>query len=125
MYQSPLNIQQFIGRLTSPPELKETPNGKLLMTFSLAYSTRHSADKEGSFTSFINIEAWEKMADFYAPMLEKGMQVLVKGSLVQNRWVSKEGARRSTFKLVAHAISIVDLKRRPEIQTDTSVDQAA
>ncbi|MCB1199906.1 MAG: single-stranded DNA-binding protein [Leptospiraceae bacterium] len=126
MYQSPLNIQQFTGRLVRDPEIKQTPTGKMILSFSLAYATRHSSDREGSFTSYINVEAWEKLANHFATRLEKGMQILVKGSLVQNRWVS-DGQKKSVFKLVAQAISITDLKRRPAESTESAenLDQVA
>ncbi|MCB1146758.1 MAG: single-stranded DNA-binding protein [Leptospiraceae bacterium] len=126
MYQSPLNIQQFTGRLVRDPEIKQTQTGKMILSFSLAYATRHSSDREGSFTSYINVEAWEKLANHFATRLEKGMQILVKGSLVQNRWVS-DGQKKSVFKLVAQAISITDLKRRPAESTESAenLDQVA
>ena len=58
-----LNIMQVCGRLTKDPQLKETPTGKLVMEFFLAYPTRSSADKNSSHTSFVLVEAWEKLAE--------------------------------------------------------------
>lgn len=114
MYNLNLNIQQFTGRLTRDPELLETSTGKLLLKFSIAYQTFSSADAAGSKVSFLPVETWEKAAAFYASRLKKGMQIVVRGELVQNRWHDAAGKTRSQHKLVARTIGITDLYRRPE-----------
>ena len=111
-----LNITQICGRLTKDPELKETSTGKLVMEMFLAYPTRNSADKKGSHTSFILIEVWEKLAERFVLNLKKGMQIVVKGELVQNRWENESGEKLSKIKIVADNIEINDLKRRPVVQ---------
>lgn len=114
MYNSRMNIQQFVGRLVKDPALKTTPGGKLVMSFPFAYNTLSKTDDSGSTANFIDVEAWEKLADFYAPRLKKGMEIVLMGNLTQRRWKSTDGKTRSTFKLVARAISVSDLRRRPD-----------
>ena len=113
-----LNIMQVCGRLTKDPQLKETPTGKLVMELFLAYPTRSSTDKNGSHTSFLLVEAWERLAEKFVLSLKKGMQIVVKGELVQNRWENDQGERISRIKLVADNIEINDLKRRPFMQEE-------
>jgi single-strand DNA-binding protein len=114
MYNNPMNFQQFVGRLVKDPTLKTTPSGKLLMVFPFAYNTVSKTDDAGSNTCFIDVEAWERLADFHAPRLKKGMEVVIRGSLVQRRWKDQENKLRSTYKIVARAIVVSDLKRRPQ-----------
>ena len=122
MFNQDLMVHQFVGRLTADPMIKETPGGKSVLTFTLAFNGRHKTDAEGSFTSFISVEAWEKLAEFYAGKLTKGMQVVIKGSLVQNRWLGPDQSRRSTMKLVANTIQVTDLKRRPVVLAADSAE---
>ncbi len=115
MKQNELNIHQLVGRLVNDPVVKEIKSGKRVMTFNLAYNTMQSTDNDGSHANFISVEAWDKMVDIFEPMLTKGLQIIVNGDLVQNRWVDKDGKKRETFKFVAQAITINDLKfRMPE-----------
>ncbi|MBL8032371.1 MAG: single-stranded DNA-binding protein [Leptospiraceae bacterium] len=114
MFNNKMNIQQFVGRLVKDPQLKTTSNGKLLMVFPFAYNTANKTDANGSTANYLDVEAWEKLADFHAPRLKKGMEIIILGNLVQRRWKDAEQKTRSTFKLVARAISVSDLKRRPE-----------
>lgn len=108
-----MNVQQFVGRLVKDPVLKEVNGGKLVMEFSLAYTTGHISDGAESRTSYLDVSLWEKKAEFLATKLRKGMAVLVTGSLVQFRWKNAEGTTRSNFKLVARDICVTDLKNRP------------
>jgi len=114
VFNNKMNIQQFVGRLVKDPQLKTTSNGKLLMVFPFAYNTANKTDANGSTANYLDVEAWEKLADFHAPRLKKGMEIIILGNLVQRRWKDAEQKTRSTFKLVARAISVSDLKRRPE-----------
>jgi single-strand DNA-binding protein len=109
-----MNIQQFVGRLVKDPTLKTTSRGKLLMVFPFAYNTYSKTDDSGSTTCFIEVEAWDRLADFHAPRLKKGMEVIIRGNLMQRRWKDQEDKPHSVFKLVARAIVVSDLKRRPE-----------
>lgn len=114
MYNNQMNIQQFVGRLVKDPALKTTQNGKLLMVFPFAYNTFAKTDDSGSTANFIDVEAWDKLADFHAPRLKKGMEVVIRGTLMQRRWKDQENKTRSVFKIVARAIVVSDLKRRPD-----------
>lgn len=114
MYNSRMNIQQFVGRLVKDPVLKTTTTGKLVMNFPFAYNTMTKTDDSGSTSNFIDVEAWEKLADFNAPRLKKGMEIVLLGNLTQRRWKDNDGKTRSTFKLIARAITVSDLKRRPD-----------
>ncbi len=103
-------ICQVKGRLCKDPEYKLTPSGKKVLTFNLAYNTAQKTDDAGSHTNFIQVEAWERLAEIFSPLLVKGIEVLVNGSIIQNRWKNEEGKGKAYHKISADAIYITDLK---------------
>ncbi|RME90365.1 MAG: single-stranded DNA-binding protein [Candidatus Hydrogenedentota bacterium] len=116
MFTSTMNIHQFVGRLTADPELKQVSEEKQVLTFRLAYNTRRTTDAEGSHSNFIDCELWGKAAASYATLLSKGLQVIVKGELLQRRWKAADGTNRSRFTISVDRIEICDLKKRPVVE---------
>jgi len=119
-----MNINQLKGKILSDPELKETKNGKKLLTFNFMYFTRQSTHADGSHANFINVEAWQKTAELCAPLLQKGMEVIVNGAVVQKRWNDENGANKSMFIFSAEAISITDLKLAEQFLPETETEAA-
>ncbi|MDH5719384.1 MAG: single-stranded DNA-binding protein [Spirochaetia bacterium] len=113
MYENKMQIHQIVGRLVKDPELKETKTGKLLLNFTIAYNTRRTSDSEGSHSNFLPVEIWEKSAEKFSKILKKGMKIIAKGELLQNRWKNENGETRSTIRLSAEDIAVADLKFRP------------
>lgn len=101
------------GYLTSTPELRKTPNGKNVTTFSIAVNHDFNKDNSGEGVSFIEIEAWEKLAQNCVQYLEKGRKVTVQGDIRQVRWKSPDGVSRQKIKVVAASIRF-DSKPNPE-----------
>ena len=93
------NVVVLQGRLTRDPEVKQTQSGKAVCSFSLAVGSGKDQ------TSFFDITAWEKKAEFAGQYLKKGSAVLVTGSLSQQSWNDKDtGAKRS--KVIVNAQTI-------------------
>ncbi len=65
------------GRLTSTPELKQTPNGVAVTKFTVAVNRRFDREK----TDFINCEAWKNTAEFIAKYFSKGKEIAVIGEI--------------------------------------------
>ena len=65
------------GRLTSTPELKQTPNGVAVTKFTVAVNRRFDREK----TDFINCEAWRNTAEFISKFFCKGKEIAVVGEL--------------------------------------------
>ena len=82
MFFKAMNINQLKGRVVTEPDFKETKNGKSLLVFNLMYFTRQTTDSEGSHANFIQVEAWQKVADIIAPLLSKGLEILVNGTII-------------------------------------------
>ena len=122
MFFKAMNINQLKGRVVGDPEFKETKNGKKLLTFNLMYFTRQTTDAEGSHANFIQVETWQKVAEIFAPLLTKGLELLVNGVIVQKRWTDENGKSRSQYVFSAEVINITDLKFSADIDLE---EQAA
>jgi len=111
---SSLNKVMLIGRLGKDPELRHTPEGSQVATFSLATSD-FWVDKNGTRqerTEWHNIVAWNKLAELSRRYLTKGRQVYVEGRIRTRDWDDKEGNKRRTTEIIAS--QIVFIGARPE-----------
>ncbi len=106
-----LNKVFLIGRLTRDPEIRFLPSGSQVTSFSIAvnraYKTKDS-DEWKEETYFFDVEAFGYLAERLGRQLSKGTQVLVEGSLRQDRWESQSGDKRSKIKVVADKVNILN-----------------
>ncbi|MCJ7569065.1 MAG: single-stranded DNA-binding protein [Anaerolineales bacterium] len=108
-----LNKLMIIGHLGRDPEMRYTPSGRPVTTFSVATSRRwHSADGERhEDTEWFNIVAWGGLAEVCNQHLQKGMQVYVEGRLQTRRWEDAEGNKHFTTELVAKEMIMLGEKK--------------
>ena len=76
-----LNKAILMGRLTRDPELRQTPNGISVVTFTLAVDRSYAKAGTEKQTDFIDIVAWRSTAEFVSRYFKKGMQVAVTGRI--------------------------------------------
>jgi len=99
-----LNKVMIIGRLTRDPEIRTTPNGTNVASFSVATSFNWT-DAQGQKkeqTEFHNVVAWRKLADIIGQYLKKGSQVYLEGRLQTRSWDDKtSGQKRYRTEIVA------------------------
>jgi single-strand DNA-binding protein len=99
-----LNKVMIIGRLTRDPEVRTTPNGANVASFSVATSFNWT-DQQGQKkeqTEFHNVVAWRKLADIVGQYLKKGTQVYIEGRLQTTSWEDKtSGQKRYRTEIVA------------------------
>ena len=95
-----LNQVTLMGHLTADPELKKTPSGDSVATFSLALNyTLKSGEQRADF---FDCEVWKGWAENLCRTAKKGSLVQVVGRLKQERWVDREtNTNRSRVKIVA------------------------
>lgn len=98
-----LNQVILQGRLTETPELKTTPSGKKVTSFSLAVERDFSTNGEKE-TDFINIVAWNGSAEFITKYFSKGKQMLIRGSLQVRKWQTQNGENRYATEVVADSV---------------------
>ena len=104
-----LNKVQLIGNLGKDPELKYTPSGVAVATFSIATSESWK-DQEGNQqekTEWHNIVAWRKLAEICGEYLKKGKKVYLEGKL-QTRNYEKDGIKRYVTEIVADQLIMLD-----------------
>lgn len=104
-----LNKVQLIGNLGKDPELKYTPSGVAVATFSIATSESWK-DQEGNQqekTEWHNIVAWRKLAEIVGEYLKKGKKVYIEGKL-QTRSYDKDGVKRYITEIVADQLIMLD-----------------
>jgi len=100
-----LNSILIEGNLTRDPELKATPKGTPVCSFSVASNRFYKQDQEyQKEVSFFDVETWAKLAESCAEYLEKGRGVRVVGRLKQDRWQDADGNPRSKVKIVAEHV---------------------
>jgi single-strand DNA-binding protein len=108
-----LNKLMIIGHLGRDPEMRYTPSGRPVTTFSVATSRSwHSADGERhEETEWFNVVAWGSLAEICNQHLHKGQQVYVEGRLQTRRWEDTDGNKHYTTELVAKEMIMLGDKR--------------
>lgn len=98
-----INQVILMGRLTRDPEMRTTPSGKNVTSFSLA------VDRPGSDDSadFFDITAWEKTGELVNQYLSKGRRCLVQGRLSYRSW-EQDGQKRSKVEVIANDVTFLD-----------------
>jgi single-strand DNA-binding protein len=108
-----LNKVMVIGHLGKDPEMRYTPSGRPVTTFTLAVSRSwSSADGERhAETEWFNVVAWGNLAEICKQYLTKGQQVYVEGRLQTRRWEDKEGQKRTSVEIVANEMMMLGDRR--------------
>ncbi|MBR2695385.1 single-stranded DNA-binding protein [Candidatus Saccharibacteria bacterium] len=91
------------GNLTRDPELRTTPNGASVCSFTVAVNRvyRDSSGNQQESVSFIDCSAWGKLGEMIGQYAKKGAGVLVSGRLDQRSWEDKNsGQKRSRVEIV-------------------------
>ncbi|HET7320288.1 MAG TPA: single-stranded DNA-binding protein [Candidatus Saccharimonadales bacterium] len=104
-----LNQVTLMGNLTRDPELRQTPNGQNVTSFSLALN-RSYKDQSGEWqeaTDYIDIVAWGPLAERVSQYLSKGRRCLVQGRLQSRSW-EQEGQKRSKVEVLANDVTFLD-----------------
>ena len=97
------------GRMTADAELKQTPSGVSVCSFSLAVNRKYS--KEGDQqTDFINCQAWRGTAEFISKYFRKGSALCIVGSIQTRSWTDKDGQKRYATEVIVDEAMFVDGK---------------
>ena len=109
-----LNKVMLMGRLTKDPEMRYTPSGQPVTSFSIA-TNRYSSGTDGErkeFTDYHNIVAWNigkrSLAQMVADYLRKGSLVYVEGRLQTRSWEGQDGQKRRATEVVANDVEFLE-----------------
>ncbi len=103
-----MNLVALIGRMVADPELRYTPSGVAVTTFTIAVDRRFKSESGEKQTDFFDIVAWRQSAEFASNYLSKGRLVAVTGRLQQRSWVQQDGQKRSKIEVVADNLQGLD-----------------
>jgi len=103
-----LNRVILIGRLTRDPELRYTPNGISVATFTVAVDRNYTNQEGQRETDFIPIVAWRGLADTCGKYLTKGRLVAVSGRLQVRSYEGQDGQRRYVTEVVADEVQFLE-----------------
>ncbi len=104
-----LNKVMLIGNLGRDPEMRYTPSGRPVTTFTLA-TTRSWKSSEGeqhSETEWFSIVAWGNLAEICKQYLLKGQQIYIEGRLQTRRWDDNEGIKHVNVEIVANEMMML------------------
>lgn len=112
-----MNRVILVGRLTKDPELKFTPNGVAVATFTLAVNrsfTNQAGEKEADF---INVVVWRKPAENVANFLKKGSLAGVDGRIQTRHYDNQEGKRVYVTEVVAESVQFLEPKDKSDVSS--------
>lgn len=116
-----LNKVMIIGHLGRDPEMRYTPSGRPVTTYSVATSRswNTSDGDRRSDTEWFNVVAWGSLAEICKQYLVKGQQVYIEGRLQTRRWEDDDGNKRTTVEIVAkEMIMLGDRKKKSDQEPD-------
>jgi len=105
-----LNRVILIGRLTKDPELRYTPNGVAVTTFTLAVERNYTNQQGQREADFINIVTWRNLAETVANYLKKGRLIAVEGRIQIRNYENNEGKRVYVTEVVADNVRFLESK---------------
>lgn len=104
-----VNQVVLMGNLTRDPELRQTPSGQSVVSFSLALN-RSYKDQSGEWveaTDYIDVSAWGPLAERVAQYMTKGRRALVQGRLQSRSW-EQDGQKRTKVEVLANDVTFLD-----------------
>lgn len=104
-----LNKVMIIGHLGRDPEMRYTPSGRPVTTFTVATNrTWNTTDGERhNETEWFNVVSWGNLAEICKQYLVKGQQVYVEGRLQTRRWEDSDNIKRTSIEIVASEMMIL------------------
>ena len=110
-----MNQIVIMGRMTRDPELRQTPSGVPVASFTLAVD-RGFAPRDGGErqTDFIDVVAWRNTGEFVSKYFVKGQMAAVTGRLQIRDWTDKDGNKRRSAEVVADNIYFTESKKSRE-----------
>ena len=102
-----INTIIISGRVTKDIELKSTPSGISVCSFTIANDTGYGENKK---TNFVPVTAWRKTAEFVSKYFHKGSMICVEGQIQQRNWEDKAGNKRNALEVIATNINFMEAK---------------
>lgn len=117
-----LNKAMIIGNLTRDPEVKTTPSGQSVTSFSVATNrvwTNAQGQKQEA-VEYHNIVAWGKLAEICGQYLNKGKKIYVEGRLQTRDWQGQDGVKRYRTEIITENMIMLDRGGAPNASHPTT-----
>ena len=110
-----LNKAMIIGNLTRDPEIRNTPAGVPVASFSIAtnYIWKDQSGQKQEKAEFHNIVAWRKLAEICGQYLRKGSKIYIEGRLQTRDWTGQDGVKRYRTEIIAENMIMLDRAGSP------------
>ena len=116
-----LNKMTLIGNVGTDPEMRYTPNGNPVTSFTVAtyrrYTTAEGEQREE--TEWFTVSAWNRLGETINQYLTKGRRVYVEGRLKSSTWTGNDGETRFRNEITANQILMLDRERSTEDEPNT------
>ena len=112
----------LLGRLTRDPEVRTTQSGKMVTSFTLAVDRHGGGDVK---TDFINVVAWEKLAEVSGNNLAKGQRAMVEGRLQIRSYEGKDGQKRWVTEVIMQSVEFIDRRSGGAVAPSKESDPAS
>lgn len=119
-----MNVVCLLGRLTADPELRQTPNGISVCSFSVAVNRAYSGANGERQADFINCVAWRQTAEFISRYFRKGNMIGLNGSIQTRQYQDKDtGKNRTAFEVLINNAYFAESKSGSSSQSQPSYSQ--
>ena len=103
-----LNKVIIVGRLTADPQVRSTPSGQSVSSFSVATNRvwRDANKERREDTEFHNVVCWGRQAEVVRQFVTKGSVIMIEGRLKTRSWQDKEGQNRRTTEIICEQLQL-------------------
>ena len=105
-----MNKITLIGNLTHDPEVRSTPSGVTICTFTIAVNRRFANQSGERQTDFFNCTAWRSLAETIARYTKKGNKVAVTGSVQLRNYEDNQGVKRTAVDIIVQDVEFLTPK---------------
>ena len=116
-----LNKMTLIGNVGTDPEMRYTPNGNPVTSFTVATNRRYTTaeGEQREETEWFTVSAWNRLGETINQYLTKGRRVYVEGRLKSSTWTGNDGETRFRNEITANQILMLDRERYTDDEPNT------
>jgi len=118
-----LNKVMLIGNVGADPEMRFTPNGSPVTSFTVATNRFYNASdgERKKETEWFNVVTWQKLAENCNQFLTKGQRVYVEGRLCTRIWEGQDSQKRSKVEVIANSVLFLDKQAVAPLPSDDGI----
>lgn len=105
-----MNSLHIIGNLTRDPELRTTPSGATVCSFTVAVNRRRTQNNQQPEADFFRVNAWNKLAENCSKYLAKGKKVSVVGAVSVNTYQGQDGKTYANMNVMANDVEFLSFR---------------